>query len=133
MVLEFYKSVIEPQSSDKSSPSTTRELHILMEFSRPFTPQLPLNISLQVSAVAYTKTLHKEQPLKLAIAFHVKMYWAEGLLYDMCPLYENPQRLPPLSAFFFLIDTFIYDAFPLLGLLRSPQQNVQAPSGKGTA
>ena len=37
-----------------------------------------------------------------------------------------------LSVFFFLIDTFIYDAFSLLGLLRSPQQNVQATSRKST-
>ena len=74
MVLQFYKSAIEPQSSYKSSPSTTRELHILMEFSRPFTPQFPLNTFLQDSAVAYTKILHKKQPLKLTIAFHVKMY-----------------------------------------------------------
>lgn len=71
------------------------------------------------------KLLQKKQLLKLTIAFHVKMYWADGLLYDICPLYENPQKfLSSLSTVFLSYRHFYLWCFLFAWTVRKPTAKI---------
>lgn len=65
--------------------------------------QMPVENFLHYNALDYIKVLHKKQTLRLTIAFHVKMYWADGLLCDICPLYQDPTEASLCSEHCFYV------------------------------
>lgn len=98
--------------------------------------QFSIESFLQDCAFASPKILHKKQPLKLATVFHgmyVRMYRADGLLYDICPLCDNPQISLHNQYCFSFLYTLLFMMFPFCldwegthsKIYKPPLENVQ--------
>lgn len=124
---------VKLEPNGKSVYPTTRELHILMAFSWPLTPNFPQNFFNTIVLWSTKRYSIGSSPWNSPLYF----MWGctEQMVYYMTyVLFTRTHRSFSLfsALFFFLIDIFIYDVSSLHELLGSPQQNLQITSRKCT-